>query len=276
MTKKQTDMTKKQKIKFQQDFFDKAGKNLHAVKQMMDILPNTCFYIKDLEGRIVSFNRRNCEVSNLKDEFEAIGFRSDELFPEVKSKVYVSMDQQVVSTGRPLHNITHSHPVDGSMRLSHKSVYPVYSADGLDLIGTVCIYWQENEPAPTLDWHGRIKKITGYINQHFADNLTIARLARLANTSPSKLVRAFEKILGQTPANYLLNVRLNAARKLLETSDKTIVGIALECGFCDHSHFIRVFRKERDMSPGEYRKRHHSISSPKPRQGPPRTTTPMI
>ena len=253
-------MTKKQKIKFQQDFFDKAGKNLHAVKQMMDILPNTCFYIKDLEGRIVSFNRRNCEVANLKDEFDAVGSRSDELFHEVKSKVYVSQDQQVLDSGKPLHEIIHTHPVDGSMRVVHKSIHPVRTADGTRIIGTVCIYWQEDEPAEFLDWHGRIKKVTSHINKHLTETLTLQSLALVADTTPSKLVRAFQKILGMTPAAYVMSTRINAARKLLEATDKTISEIAQDCGFCDHSHFVHTFRRERGITPCEYRRRHRRIS----------------
>lgn len=253
-------MTKKQKIKFQQDFFDKAGKNLHAVKQMMDILPNTCFYIKDLEGRIVSFNRRNCEVANLKDEFDAVGSRSDELFHEVKSKVYVSQDQQVLDSGKPLHEIIHTHPVDGSMRVVHKSIHPVRTADGTRIIGTVCIYRQEDEPAEFLDWHGRIKKVTSHINKHLTETLTLQSLALVADTTPSKLVRAFQKILGMTPAAYVMSTRINAARKLLEATDKTISEIAQDCGFCDHSHFVHTFRRERGITPCEYRRRHRRIS----------------
>lgn len=256
-----TTMTKQQKIRFQKAFFNKAGINLWTMKQMMDTLPNVCFYIKDSDGRIVSFNRRNCEVANLKDEFEAVGSRSDELFHEVKSKLYVSQDQQVLNSGKPLQEILHTHSVDGSMRVVHKSIHPVYTAGDSKIIGTVCIYQQEDEPAEFLDWHGRIKNVTSYINKHLAEELTLQNLSPVADTTPSKLVRAFQKILGMTPAAYVISTRINAARKLLEDTDKTIADIAQDCGFCDHSHFIHVFRRQRGITPTEYRLRHKSIQS---------------
>lgn len=252
-------MTKQQKTRFQKAFFEEAGANLLTMKQMMDTLPNVCFYIKDLDGRIVSFNRRNCEVANLKDEFDAVGSRSDELFHEVKSKVYVSQDQQVLDSGKPLHEIIHTHPVDGSMRVVHKSIHPVRTADGTRIIGTVCIYRQEDEPAEFLDWHGRIKNVTSHINKHLTEPLTLQSLALVADTTPSKLVRAFQKILGMTPAAYATSARINAARKLLEDTDKTIAEIAQSCGFCDHSHFVHVFRRQRGLTPTEYRVKHKAI-----------------
>lgn len=252
-------MTLRQKKSFQRSFFRKAGANLLTMKQMMDLLPNVGFYIKDSEGRIVSLNRRNCEISNLKNEFDAIGLRSDELFPGVKSKVYISQDRQVLDSKKPLQGIIHSHSTDGSMHIVHKSIHPVRSADGKTIIGTVCIYRQEDKPNTELDWHGQIKSITRYVHQHLTEQLTLGNLATIANTSPSKLARAFRKILNQTPTDYVLSTRLNAARKLLEDSDQTISEIAHVCGFCDHSHFIHVFRRERGMTPREYRMKHNSI-----------------
>ncbi len=60
----------------------------------------------------------------------------------------------------------------------------------------------------------------------------------------------------QTPADYVLNVRVNAARALLETTDKLITDIAVETGFCDHSHFIKTFKRFTGHTPGAYRRTH--------------------
>ena len=76
----------------------------------------------------------------------------------------------------------------------------------------------------------------------------------------SKLVRAYQKILGMTPAAYVMSTRINTARKPLEDTDKTISGIAQDCGFCAHSHFVHTFRGERGTTPCEYRRRHRRIS----------------
>ena len=251
-------MTKKQKLAFQNRFFNAAGGNLLTVKEMMDGLPDAGFYIKDAEGRIVTFNKRNCEICNLPDEFSAIGLRSDELFPGDQSKTWLANDRTVLRSGRPLHT-THSHAADGSMRLSIKSVYPIRSADGRRLIGTMCLYRQNSTPEPALDWHDRIKGVTSYINAHPTEELTLKRLAELGSTTPSKLVRAFEKTLGTTPSRYVTTTRINLARRLLEETDDSITEIAQAAGFYDFSHFFHVFRRERGISPSQYRRQHRAI-----------------
>lgn len=251
-------MTKKQKIAFQKCFFNAAGGNLLTVKEMMDALPNAGFYIKDAEGRIVTFNKRNCEICNLPDEFSAVGLRSDELFPGDKSETWLANDRAVLRSGRPLHT-THSHAADGSMRLSIKSVYPIRSADGSRLIGTMCLYRQNRAPETSLGWHDRIKGVTSYINAHPTEELTLKRLAEIGETSPSKLVRAFEKTLNTTPSKYVTTTRINLARRLLEETDDSITEIAQAAGFYDFSHFFHVFRRERGVSPSQYRRRHRAI-----------------
>jgi len=57
-----------------------------------------------------------------------------------------------------------------------------------------------------------------------------------------------------TPTRHILNVRVRTACKLLSTTNNTIVSIALETGFYDHSHFVRNFRKVMGLSPSAYRK----------------------
>ena len=179
-------MTRNQKLAFQKRFFTAAGDNLLMVKEMMDALPNAGFYIKDAEGRIVTFNKRNCEICNLPDEFSAVGLRSDELFPGDRSETWLANDRAVLRSGRPLHT-THSHAADGSMRLSIKSVFPIRSADGGRLIGTMCLYRQNSTPEPALDWHDRIKGVTSYINAHPTEELTLKRLAELGADGPVEI-----------------------------------------------------------------------------------------
>ena len=87
--------SKKDKLKFQRAFLRRAGLNFAQVKQMMDALPNVGFYIKDANDRIVTLNRRNCEISALKDEFDAIGRKSSDLFPDAISRECLARDATV-------------------------------------------------------------------------------------------------------------------------------------------------------------------------------------
>lgn len=261
-------MTRKEKTDFQKRFFARAGENLLALKMMMDTLPNVGFYVKDAEGRIVALNRRNCEICNLRDEFAAVGRRSDELFADERGELYLDQDRKVRATGR-LRKTSHAHPADGSMHISHKTVAPVRDRKGA-IIGTMAVYRQSEKPQPLLDWHGRIKRVTAYANAHPTADLSLAKLAAYAGTTPSKLARAFLKILRVTPAEYVTTMRIDRARRRLESTDDSLTAIARSCGFYDLSHFFRVFRRARGLTPSEYRVRHRAISSVTPDRTPAR------
>jgi transcriptional regulator GlxA family with amidase domain len=81
-------------------------------------------------------------------------------------------------------------------------------------------------------------------------------LAKMAGVSKRQLDRRFIRLFNANPNEYLQRVRINAARELLETSDRTITDIAQACGFYDHSHFTKTFKGVMFCTPFTYRKRH--------------------
>ena len=105
-------------------------------------------------------------------------------------------------------------------------------------------------------WHGRFAQVVTHIHKHYGQNLEMKKLAQLAGVSQSQFERRFNRIFGTTPYEYLLRVRITAARALLETTERTIADIACETGFYDHSHFTRTFKRVVGLSPGRYRKQH--------------------
>ena len=248
-------MDRQDKIRFQQGFFKRAGRNAKVFITMINELPDVGFYIKDAQGRIVTLNRRNCEICNLKDEMDAVGKRSDQLFSEQLASAYMADDQAVLKTGKPIVNRLSAYPNDYSSNFEYKSVYPIKGRNGR-IIGTTCLYRLVPNPEKVPSWHGLMKKITLYINDHYAEDISVSQLARLIGTSTSKFTRAFIRTLSITPGKYINNIRLTAARQMLETTDKTLVEIAQETGFYDLSHFTRTFKKEFGKTPGRYRREH--------------------
>lgn len=82
----------------------------------------------------------------------------------------------------------------------------------------------------------------------------VEELAKEAGMSLSLFYSRFQKMTGMSPNEYLINLRLaNACGKLLESS-ASIGEIAMQCGFCDSNHFIKVFRKRHGVTPGHFRK----------------------
>ena len=85
--------------------------------------------------------------------------------------------------------------------------------------------------------------------------LTIERLAREVGLSPAHFARAFKQTMGRAPHQYLLALRLERARRLLETTQATLSDIAQRTGFADQAHFTRLFKRVFGTTPGALARR---------------------
>ncbi|WP_092398045.1 helix-turn-helix domain-containing protein [Pseudomonas sp. NFACC39-1] len=95
-----------------------------------------------------------------------------------------------------------------------------------------------------------------WIADHLADDdLTIERLARQARMSPRNFARVYKRQTGRTPAKAVEMFRLEAARRLLEDSQRNIDQIARSCGFGDEERMRHTFHRHLSISPREYRNR---------------------
>jgi len=91
----------------------------------------------------------------------------------------------------------------------------------------------------------RIQTVLGYAREHLAQTLSVEQLADVARLSPRQFSRAFRAETGQSPAKAIENLRLEAARQMLERGRLTLDQIALETGFSDRRRmreaFLRAF-----------------------------------
>lgn len=98
-----------------------------------------------------------------------------------------------------------------------------------------------------------IVQVTTYINQHYTEHIKIEDLANMCHLSRTYFISAFKKVIGETPYNYLLRLRISKAKTLLETTDYTIKEIANMSGFQKTNTFTSHFRTVTHMTPSEYR-----------------------
>lgn len=94
-----------------------------------------------------------------------------------------------------------------------------------------------------------------YINQHYAEHISLDVLAHEISINKFYLQKLFSKTVGLSPNEYLTNVRIQEAKRLLRSSNLPIAQIALEVGFGSISHFIEQFKLREQMPPSVYRKR---------------------
>ena len=105
------------------------------------------------------------------------------------------------------------------------------------------------------DTNQKLDKIKALINSNYADeNLSISTLAEIADMSEVYLRRLFKSKYGVAPSQYIISVRINEAKKLLDYPFLSIEECAKQCGFATLQYFSRVFKNTCGVTPSEYRK----------------------
>lgn len=98
------------------------------------------------------------------------------------------------------------------------------------------------------------EKVKKYIRENYKENVSLSDMGKAVFLHPNYLHKVFCDETGVSPAKFLLETRLSVARKLLLCTDMTAENIAVECGFCNSSYFIRKFKEKYNLSPAIYRK----------------------
>jgi signal transduction histidine kinase/DNA-binding LacI/PurR family transcriptional regulator/DNA-binding response OmpR family regulator len=100
------------------------------------------------------------------------------------------------------------------------------------------------------------RKAMAYIHEHYGEPIGREDFARHVGVSEGYLSRSFNQETGLSLIHYLTRYRIQQARQLLATTEKSITEIAMEVGFSDSNYFSRVFRQEVGMSPLTYRRKN--------------------
>ena len=95
-----------------------------------------------------------------------------------------------------------------------------------------------------------------YINENYLDSFLLSDIEEKFKVNKYSIIREFKKIYNTTPSAYQLELKINYAKKLLNTCDD-IAGIALDAGFYDQPHFTREFKNAYGITPMEYYKSTH-------------------
>lgn len=96
--------------------------------------------------------------------------------------------------------------------------------------------------------------IEQYLNEHFKEDITLQTLSELTYLNKYYLVHSFKNYKGVSPINYLIQIRINEAKHLLETTNYSIAKIATQSGFSSQSYFSQIFKRMTNMTPNDYRK----------------------
>jgi len=97
-------------------------------------------------------------------------------------------------------------------------------------------------------------RVQELIESRLGADLTLQELASEVGYSRSHFLRMFHATTGKTPHRYVLNRRIERARRLLGETDTSIAQVANQCGFSSQAHLTSAFRKVLGLTPGEYRR----------------------
>lgn len=98
-----------------------------------------------------------------------------------------------------------------------------------------------------------------WIAQHYAEPAPVAAMVRLSGLAERSFKRRFQSATGMAPLEYVHTLRLEEAKHLLETGNDPIEAIALEVGYEDAGFFSRLFRRQVNLTPAQYRKRFGAL-----------------
>ncbi len=98
-----------------------------------------------------------------------------------------------------------------------------------------------------------VQSTVAFMKSHLGDPISIEEVAFAVHCSRAKLFEVFKDSTGMTPNDYWQRLRIDRAQHLLSGTDKSITGIAMECGFSTSQYFSSVFRKYAGVSPSDYR-----------------------
>src|SRR5690606_29350289 len=99
----------------------------------------------------------------------------------------------------------------------------------------------------------RIKKVQQYIFDNYKKDIRLNQMADLTGMSPVAFSRFFKLRTGRSLTDYIIDIRLGHATRLLIESRMTVAEICYDCGFNNISNFNRLFKKSKKYAPSEFR-----------------------
>ena len=131
------------------------------------------------------------------------------------------------------------------------------------LVTELLVYLGRNYRTETLSDHSiakrrrnleRLTPALQYIEQNYTEPITVEQLSRVLCLSNDRSSHLFREGVGQSPLQYINEIRLRKAMSLLTTGEHSVTEVALAVGFSDYNHFGRLFRRRYGCTPSQARK----------------------
>ena len=102
----------------------------------------------------------------------------------------------------------------------------------------------------------RVQRVQKYVAEHYQENIRLNTLADMVGMTPVAFSRFFRLRTGKTLSDYIIDIRIGFASRLLVDSVMSIAEICYECGFNNLSNFNRMFKRKKGCAPKEFRENY--------------------
>ena len=228
---------------------------------MMEALEGISFFVKDRNFRLIFANPFFFRRLGLKSEDELLEKNDFDLFPESLAKKFRMDDETVIKSGQPLMGLVELFlNQQGIPAWYQTNKFPIFDGSGkaVGIMGTVQKY---EKSGLNLSRDPKVEILIAKVRSEIAKPISISNMAKEIGLSHRQLNRRFKLATGLSPQQFQVRTRIEKACEFLRNSQKQIVEIGLELGFCDQSAFTAQFRKRMSMTPRQYRVQYSTTYS---------------
>lgn len=263
---------------FRQDTYNYVNWHWHAAFQYCLVtegsvdflLPNHSYCVTAGSGIFINTQQVHLirEAASSPSSYLCIDIPPAFICPDEHSRIYLKYLKPVLQNPLPQVLILSKHTTEDCQILqSLKNIQQLLKNDTdfmeLDIQSEIIKIWKttfhkleraDQGPSP-LEYNdnNRLKIILQYMQNHYAEKISLEDVAQQLSLSKSECCRFFKKVTGQPMFSYLNIMRINKSMDLLRDTDMSIAEIADVVGFCNQSYYSDCFRKIKGITPKKFR-----------------------
>jgi AraC-like DNA-binding protein len=220
-------------------------------------VPHVMVCVKDQRGKYIGVNTAFVERTAKRTAREVLGKRAGDLFSHDLARSYEAQDRSVLASGIAVRNqleiITDRRRVP-AWYLTTKVLDRNDRNDAqIIVVSSVAAFGRRGA-----ELGDGLRLAVDYAHVHFHEQLRVTDLARIAELSTDRFERLTQSVLGVSPKQFLLRLRVDAAAAQLVSTIRPLGEIAVTCGFYDQPQFTRQFKTATGLTPGAYRELLHT------------------
>lgn len=224
---------------------------LQLVK-IFDLLPDILFWIKDHHHRFLYANKAFIEHQGVKSLDQVIGKTDYDFAPAHIAKQFIQDDEKILAGQRVTERLEMNIGTDGKFAWYSTSKRPLTNSQNT-IVGSYGVTRHLEKHAMALTGLEAVQSPVNFIKENYHRQFSIEELADVAHLSVSALERRFKKHLKKTPKQFITELRLEKARRLLVETAIPIADVGERSGFADHSYFSKQFKRLFGELPSEFR-----------------------